>query len=287
MARRSNLTKEKAARILVGLRAGKTPRLLWTTADSIKSYCADHPDYAREALPLIEANNKAALRRKGDSLRTTTHCRAGLHLMVGDNVFLDGTHGRRRCLACRRVTSAFAPLMTVEAAEKIKNALEGGASLAQVTIGRPVGGGKRNPGLIVASFKIVKRYRRENPDFDRFVIAAIADSESVGQKVRYQRKRSAAKREEVNDYHAIRAMLPASFPDKDDVVSAIFEDLLTGALKRDDVRDRIQTYAAAHNRMFPTKYAKFGNAKLLSLDEVMYDDGTATRGDTVSRGLWD
>jgi len=82
-------------------------------------------------------------------------------------------------------------------------------------------------------------------------------------------------------------MLPAGFPGKDDVVSAIFEDLLTGALRRDDVMLRMQSYITAHNRMFPTKYAKFGDSPLLSLDEVLFDDGTATRGDGVSRGLWD
>jgi hypothetical protein len=38
---------------------------------------------------------------------------------------------------------------------------------------------------------------------------------------------------------------------------------------------------------YPWQYAKFGDALLLSLDEVMFEDGTATRGDTVSRGLWD
>jgi len=39
--------------------------------------------------------------------------------------------------------------------------------------------------------------------------------------------------------------------------------------------------------MFPTKYAKFGDSPLVLLDEVLFDDGTATRGDRVSRGLWD
>jgi hypothetical protein len=76
-------------------------------------------------------------------------------------------------------------------------------------------------------------------------------------------------------------------PDKDDVVSAVFEDLLTGALKREDVKARLQTYIVANNRLFPTKYAKFGNSPLFSLDEVMFEDGSMTRGDTVSRGLWD
>jgi hypothetical protein len=68
---------------------------------------------------------------------------------------------------------------------------------------------------------------------------------------------------------------------------AIFEDLLTGKLKRDDVRARIQTYIAAHNRMFPTKFAKFGDSPLVSLNDVMFEGGTATRGDAVSRGLRD
>jgi hypothetical protein len=39
--------------------------------------------------------------------------------------------------------------------------------------------------------------------------------------------------------------------------------------------------------MFPTKFAKFGDSPLVSLDEVMFDDGSTTRGDNVSRGLWD
>jgi hypothetical protein len=68
---------------------------------------------------------------------------------------------------------------------------------------------------------------------------------------------------------------------------AIFEDLLTGTLKREQVRGRIQSYIAAHNRMYPTKFAKFGDSALVSLDEVLFDSGTTTRGDSVSRGLWD
>jgi hypothetical protein len=36
-------------------------------------------------------------------------------------------------------------------------------------------------------------------------------------------------------------MLSAGFPDKDDVVGAIFEDLLTGSLKPEEVRARVHT----------------------------------------------
>jgi hypothetical protein len=41
------------------------------------------------------------------------------------------------------------------------------------------------------------------------------------------------------------------------------------------------------DRQHPTKYAKFGDARLVSLDEVMFEDGSTTRGDNVSHGLWD
>jgi hypothetical protein len=53
------------------------------------------------------------------------------------------------------------------------------------------------------------------------------------------------------------------------------------------LRTRVKVYIAEQNRPYPTKYAKFGDSPLVSLDEVLFDDGTATRGDTVSRGLWD
>jgi hypothetical protein len=142
--------------------------------------------------------------------------------------------------------------------------------------------------LIEANAKAARhRKGRENPDFDRFVSAAIADRHAVGMRIHFQRKRNAAKKEEANDYFRIRAMQPAGFPDKDDVVSDIFEAMLNGSLKREYVRARVQTYITAHNRMFPTKYAKFGNSPLVSLDEVLFEDGSMTRGDTVTRGLWD
>lgn len=104
--------------------------------------------------------------------------------------------------------------------------------------------------------------------------AAIVDRRGVGHRIHLQRKLNAAKKEEANDYHKIRAMLPAGFPDKDDVVGDIFEALLDGSLRREDVKARVSCYVAAHNRRYPTKYAKFGNSPLLSLDEVLFEDGS-------------
>jgi hypothetical protein len=128
-----------------------------------------------------------------------------------------------------------------------------------------------------------------NTDFDRFVREQSSDSLSVGQKIRWSRirtrVRTTAAREEANDFYKILAMVPESIPDRREIVGHIFEDMLAGTMKREDVPACVRKYI--FNRVFPTKYRKFGDAELLSLDEVMYDDGTATRGDTVSRGLWD
>ena len=100
MARQSKrLSEEKAQRVLVGLRAGETLRRYSLSGHSpaFQGYCQAHPDYAAEALPLASANTVAARLRKA-SRRNTTHCRAGLHLMVAENVRPDGGNGKKRCL---------------------------------------------------------------------------------------------------------------------------------------------------------------------------------------------
>ena len=50
---------------------------------------------------------------------------------------------------------------------------------------------------------------------------------------------------------------------------------------------RLKHYIKEHDRMFPTKYRRFGDSLLVSLDGALFDDGLTTTGDRVSRGLWD
>lgn len=73
-------------------------------------------------------------------------------------------------------------------------------------------------------------HRRYDPVFDRFVHEATIFNAARSSALR------AARRQEANDYQTIRAMLPAGFPDRDDVVSRIFERHEDGSLKREDVR---------------------------------------------------
>jgi hypothetical protein len=108
--------------------------------------------------------------------------------------------------------------MKPEALVKVKAALEsGGATINQIIHGRPVGGGAVNRSLRLVDSAAFYRYRRENPEFDRFVAEASANNNRLGQKIRYARERtraqSEAHREEANDYHRSSRCSPPTFPE--------------------------------------------------------------------------
>jgi hypothetical protein len=228
---------------------------------------------------LILANSKAAFLRKGAHIRNKTHCINGHSFAEHGRTAMHKGWMTRQCRACEVMRHRRGGVMKAEVLEKVTARILGGSSLSSFT--------KSRSGVYLVKFSTLARHRRENPAFDRFVLDARKDNNSKGQIRRWRRIKTDAVRNQNNDYYRIWAMLPANFPGRDDVVSAIFEDLLTGTLARDDVRDRVQSYMTAHNRMYPTKFAKFGNSLLLSLDEVLFEDGTTTRGDNVCRGLWD
>jgi len=284
------LSDEKAGRMLAAFRSGKTMRAFNVGAARFKAYCDGHPDWAAEALPLLEANRKSSDERKAEFFRSKTHCKRG-HTLADAHVYINKGYRNRACVHCRALRSKEILTMTAEMTAKVKLALLNGATINQIIHGQPAGGGKRDPRLRIVDSQRLAGARRLDPELNSFIAEAVANNGSRGQQLRYAKARarsqSAARREEANDYYKILAMLPANFPDRDDVVSRIFEGLLDGSLRREDVRSRVKFYIAEHNRMFPTKFAKFGDSPLLSLDEVMFEDGAATRGDSVSRGLWD
>jgi hypothetical protein len=134
---------------------------------------------------------------------------------------------------------------------------------------------------------VLYHYRELDPVFDQFVREALAGSNSRGQKIRWTRAHTVSVRDSNNEYYKIRSMIPEQNPHRDDIVARIFEDLLSGALRREEVAARVKVYVAELNKLYPTKYAKFGDSPLMSLDDVLFEDGTRTRGDTITRGLWD
>lgn len=276
------ITDQTAARMLEGLRVGKTPRMFAIRPARLEAYLRTHPDYAAEARPLIAANARAADLRKAAGKRDKTHCSRG-HLFTPETTRLrkDPNDPRRECKICERERAAQGDAIKPGSAEKVRDLLRKKArigSFTQASVGCSD---------YVMSHRTFARLRREDSEIDALAVIVIEESRSRAQRTRWTRVRTQTARDQTNDYYAIRAMLPAAMPDRDDVVSAIFEDLLTGALKREEVKSRIRTYVTAHNQMFATKYRKFGDSLLVSLDEALFEDGGGTRGDNVSRGLWD
>jgi hypothetical protein len=274
------ITDETATRMMEGLRVGKTPRMFAITPARLEAYLQTHPEYAAEARRLIAANAKAAELRKSAGKRDKTHCSRG-HPFTPENTRLRkaANDPRRECKICERERAVHGNSMLPQSADRVRELLKKNARIGSFTSAGLTG--------YIMSHRTFSRLRREDHEIDMLAVKVIEDSRSRALRTRWLRVRNEAKREQSNDYYSIRAMLPATFPDKDDVVSAIFEDLLTGALRREDVRARVKSYVASHNKMFPTKYAKFGDSPLVSLDESLFDNGSGTRGDIVTRGLWD
>jgi hypothetical protein len=279
------------------LRAGSTNRKLTAggkmgpalvSYERFKKHCALHPEWAEEARRISDANSRIA---KGSFKRgkVSQFCQSGRHRMEGDNVMVGRTHkrpGNRFCRACweEKMTRP----MTAAEIEAVKRAASvEGRTFSNITCGVPVGGGAKDYSKAIVSSSILMGQYKRDPEFACFMKLAIAANAGRARKIRYTRVHTATVRDDNNDYYKIRDMIPVGNPNRDDIVARIFEDLLGGTLKREDVPARVKVYIAELNKLFPTNYAKFGNSPLVSLDEVMFEDGTATRGDNVSRGLWD
>lgn len=294
------MTSAQANIFMARLRAGETVRRMTTGSKKIgkalvphrkyKNHCAAYPQWGAAADRLAKINAKAADIGKSVNspkrMQTQELCLKGLHQMKGDNLII--RKGRRACLACWRHHAANPPIHSIlPVLDLIKDDLHAGISLGQICHGKPTGGGKIDRRLIRVRSNVFYRYRELNPVFDQFVREKISGSNSRGQKIRWSRVRTAVVRRETSDYYEIRDMVPAVNPHRDDIVARIFEDILSGLLKREEVRPRVKLYIAEFNKLYPTKYAKFGRSQLLSLDEALFDDGATTLGDTISRGLWD
>jgi len=254
------ISDDKAARMMIALREGRTLRNFGVKTPRLEAYFKAHPEYARAAQPLIAANAQAAHLRKGQNLNKT-HCPRGHSFAQHARVCMHKGYLSRQCRACEQMRYVQGHVIKPDVLRQVKARL---AAKAPVTSFTRAG----SPGYLL-KFSTLARHRRENPEFNRLVLDVIEGSNRRAQLRRHQRARNNAVRDQNNDYYKILAMLPASYPGKDDVVSVIFEDLLTGRLKRDEVKARVQTYIAAHNRMFPTKFARFGDSLVVSLDEVM------------------
>jgi hypothetical protein len=116
------LSDEKATRMLAALRNGETLTAFGVRAHRLEAYFEAHPEYAREARLLIEANARAATARKGQTYRRTTHCKYG-HELSGSNLYFERNGRTRRFKICLNQRTSNPPLPTQEQINRVTAAL--------------------------------------------------------------------------------------------------------------------------------------------------------------------
>jgi hypothetical protein len=273
------LSDERAARFLIALRNGATPHSFGVHLKSAKVYCAIHPDYAREALPLLEANAKAARIRKGHK-GFRTHCGRGHEFAIHGLGYKNHVNGRRYryCKLCNLMHSRKGNKLPDEVVAKIKTLVRAGNRVHSFTVA-----GK--PGYL-ARFSSVKLLRSQDAEFDRLV-RLNSQRKIIATNVRMPTLTGRIAAQPDETFSAVDAAVSHRLPHhiRDDVMGRLILDILEGRVDISQVAKYARLYTSqAYNQM---NYATFGNSRLVSLDEVPFHDGTATRGDTVSRGLWD
>lgn len=281
-----------ADEFMARLQAGSTVRKLtgggksgppMVPGDRFKRHCASHPDWAAEVWKISKKN---VLFLKGYN-RNRTHCIHG-HALVGDNLYVSPGRTERKCRTCLKRRYSTPTPATEEQVQRATAALNAGKSITEVCHGTVNGKKVCEP---IFRFRKLKLLRAQNPAFHNLVLSVSVGSGSRAQMRRYHPEKTQREkiRAETNDFYKIAGIVPRQLPPdaRDDIAQSIMVALLEGTLQRDQIAARIREFVQDRNRLFPPKFAKFGDARLVSLDEVIFEDGSTTRGDTVSRGLWD
>ena len=295
---------EQARAFEAALREGKSLRMI---TGSIKKYgnaictpvkydnhCEAYPLWGAEMKAMAAANALANNRLKGIPHKNGTHCKRGHELPTAPNCKANG-RAYRRCTICHEEASRRGCVPGEEIIGKVMVQLLLKKSINSFTTGG-------DPGFILKHSNFAA-LRRAFPEIDRLARDVIKGATSRAQKARHQvdetevmfppaktsRKPQTKPASSVElTFETINAAVPANLPPemRNDVINDVWVAAKVGEIAVEDLSACVKRFITSYNKMFPTKYAKFGNAPLVSLDATIFDDGNMTRGDTVSEGLW-
>ncbi len=291
--------KDKAAEVELGVRAGKTlkeliydPKTRIWSPSGYRKHCRANPAWSERLRKAAWPQTRARIIAGTKAVSAArTHCKNG-HEFTPENTRIKKWSDAplrfgRACRQCARDDAAKIRPMTVEKVERVKALILQGVPLHHI------GGAAGKGGAYVTAYHNINYQRTIDPEFDRLVGQTAAFNRSLlnrPQHMAYMRRRciTMKARREAEFYQSICTMIPAYVGEtaRDDIVQSIMMALIDKSLRRDQVKERIKHFVTEQNRLFPPKFAKFGGAQLLSLDAVLYEDGNATRHDTVSEGLW-
>ncbi len=145
--------------------------------------------------------------------------------MTPDNVLVWRSSGRRQCRACQAVTQANPPVHAVVASlDKIKADLSRGVSIAEMMKRQKI------------NTRPFYHFRTLNPDFDRFRTRGNAEQGRASERPCGAGPTSPMCVKKTTTITQSVALILERNPHRDDIVARIFEDLLSGTLKREDVR---------------------------------------------------
>jgi hypothetical protein len=274
----------QANELMSALRAGRTLRRICgggklgpaiVSSKKFRAHCELYPEWGVEAKRLAIANAKAADSLKGSTKkRSRTHCGRGHEFAVHGLAYKRHVNGRRYryCKLCNRINSQQGGKLSDSIVEKIKSLVRAGNPLRSFT-----SGGK--PGYL-ARFNSVKLLRIKDAEFDRLV-RLNSERKIITTNIRMPTLTGRIAAQPDETFSAVDAAVSRCLPHhiRGDVMGRLILDILEGRVDISEVAICARRYIRqAYNEM---------NYGPLSLDAPRFDGGTATRGDTISRGLWD
>jgi hypothetical protein len=248
------MTKWQVRDVMARLSAGDTVRTIVganiVSLNKFNTHMKAWPLWGASIITSIVANRKVAYQQRAKWRADRTHCKQG-HEYTPENTTWQKDGSGRQCKTCNLIAANKGKVLSAEEVATIK---------AKLTAGIPLGwiAGSKSPNRshYVANFAAINRLRREDAGFAQFVENAIAGNNARGQLRRHHRKQIRRRRQEADDYQAIRAQVPKNWHAHDDIVQSIYRALLEGIIKREDVAQHVNRIRIAEEQLLPSHFAR-------------------------------